>query len=771
MSRNQRLNATLTIGAALQASVRRNLDVVGRGLRRVGDEIDTVKRRQADLGRQRDVLIKQGQSVDALDREYQQLNETLRRLEDRQRRLRNLSGAMGQVGGAFSNMTRETTRLAARTTAAVGVAGAAIFGLANSTATLGDDVAKTAGSLGIGIEALQEYRYAAERSGVASAEMDSALATLNKGMGQAIMGTGRARRAFDRLGLSAAELAEISPDEALEVIADRLMTVEDHAERAALQTLLFGDAGAKLTNLLAGGSRGMLDLRDRARQLGFVLSEEAARDAEAFQDALLDARLASQGLKNTIGSALMPVVTDAMGELTNWLMNNREPVTDFAGRLATGLREALPVIGEVVSGLATVSENVYSGTAAVAEFIGGWDRLGVVVGSLFAGKAIASVLSFGVALGKVGGAALKLVAPGALPMVGKVIRGISRALLFNPIGLAIAAIAGGAYLIIENWDKIRPALQPIIDWFNGALEFARDNVVTPFFEGIDRGVELGAAAWQRFRDGLSRIIDWLSRQLDSLMSKLEPILNAGAKLREIGSGVSDRVGGAIGWAKEAVAGLLSSDEEESDAPQAGPGRPQARAVGGSFLPGALLVGEKGPEMRFEDRAGFIATNRQLREMAANAASIRSVGEKGLMQARTIGRSFLQSTAQPGQSDHAAPKGRSDADASILRVGEIGLPQVRAIGRSFLQGSEQSNQSDSPAAKGQSDASVPIRGVAMRGLDRAAEGARQVVANLGGITINAAPGMDPQAIAQAVRREFERMQRSALYDLPALGPGG
>jgi TP901 family phage tail tape measure protein len=42
-----------------------------------------------------------------------------------------------------------------------------------------------------------------------------------------------------------------------------------------------------------------------------------------------------------------------------------------------------------------------------------------------------------------------------LPLVGKALLMIGRALMLNPIGLAITAIAGAAYLIYKNWDAVK----------------------------------------------------------------------------------------------------------------------------------------------------------------------------------------------------------------------------------------------------------------------------------------------------------------------------
>src|SRR5690606_26951418 len=44
----------------------------------------------------------------------------------------------------------------------------------------------------------------------------------------------------------------------------------------------------------------------------------------------------------------------------------------------------------------------------------------------------------------------------ALPLVATGLRAIGLALTANPIGIAVAAIAGAAYLIYRNWDRVGP---------------------------------------------------------------------------------------------------------------------------------------------------------------------------------------------------------------------------------------------------------------------------------------------------------------------------
>ena len=172
-----------------------------------------------------------------------------------------------------------------------------MFGLASSTAQLGDDVAKTADKLGIGIEELQELRYAAERSGVSTSSFDTALEKMTKNIGLALEGTGAQKDALDALGLSAEDLASMLPDDALGVIAERMRGVSTQAEKAALANDIFGRSGIGMLNMLRDGSAGLWQLQEDARRTGYVLSEEAARDGEVFQDTLLDTHTPKAGKK------------------------------------------------------------------------------------------------------------------------------------------------------------------------------------------------------------------------------------------------------------------------------------------------------------------------------------------------------------------------------------------------------------------------------------------------------------------------------------------
>ncbi|MDR5887571.1 hypothetical protein [Vreelandella janggokensis] len=466
---NQRLNATISIGGTVAKSLTRGLTDTRGQLADVGGAINKATRRQTVLSREIGKMGRQGMNVEPLRREYAQLSNEIDRARRKQEALQRLAGA--DVAGKFGRMTSEVGRLARRTAMLGGAVGVGIFGVANSTAELGDNVAKTADKLGMGIEELQAYRYAAERSGVASKTFDMATQRMVRRVSEAANGTGEAKDAIKELGLSAEALASMTPDEQLNHFADALQNVENQGERVRLAMKLFDSEGVAMVNMLRGGSEQLNKFGEDARRTGYILSDAAARDAETFKDTLLDTQLSLFGLKNIIGSALMPVVADMMGKFTGWLAENRNDVRDWSELFAEKLQAAVPIIRDLASGIGTVVANVGSAVATTAELVGGFDNLGVIIGTVFASKAIFSVVSFGLALGQAAGAVFSLVGgasaltAGITSVVG-VFKTLGLALLATPIGwivAGIAAIAGGAYLIYKHWESVGP-------WFSDMWE-------------------------------------------------------------------------------------------------------------------------------------------------------------------------------------------------------------------------------------------------------------------------------------------------------------
>lgn len=258
----------------------------------------------------------------ARDREFARAMETNQRRVERfakqsQRNLSNTSKGFDAMGQA--------AKLAAPLIAAIGAR--AMVGRVESTIAALDDIGKTADRIGLTTSALQELRTVAESAGIAQTSLDSSLERFSKRIGEAVQGTGAAKKALEEMGLSARSLADMGLDQAVSLIADEMAEISDPTERAARAAALFGREGVAMVNLLREGSAGMERMRAEARELGIVIDESVIRGAEDAQTKLdlmsrvIDAQL-STALINLapllVGAAQnIATVTRAVNEFLN----------------------------------------------------------------------------------------------------------------------------------------------------------------------------------------------------------------------------------------------------------------------------------------------------------------------------------------------------------------------------------------------------------------------------------------------------------------------
>ena len=74
--------------------------------------------------------------------------------------------------------------------------------------------------------------------------------------------------------------------------------------------------------------------------------------------------------------------------------------------------------------------------------------------------------------------------------------------------------------------------------------------------------------------------------------------------------------------------------------------PKGFASGGSFGPGPRLVGEKGPELEYVNRSGFIAHHGQLKQMAGLSKQIRRYATAGSIASAVAAVPVAASAAPP-----------------------------------------------------------------------------------------------------------------------------
>lgn len=184
---------------------------------------------------------------------------------------------------------------------------------------LADNIGKTATQLGIGVEALQEFRFAADLAGVEAAKFDQALALLQKNAFDAATGSKEFADDFKKLGISVKDTngqLKDGPTLILEM-ADGIAALDNESEKVAIALSLMGRSGRQLLPLFTNGAKGIEEMRKEAQELGFILGEEDVRAAEDAKDELTRFGRVVQGMKNQVFLAVLPSIINFTRGLIN----------------------------------------------------------------------------------------------------------------------------------------------------------------------------------------------------------------------------------------------------------------------------------------------------------------------------------------------------------------------------------------------------------------------------------------------------------------------
>jgi hypothetical protein len=222
---------------------------------------------------------------------------------------RQVGGLAGKLESAFSGLTSTLGALAG----AAGVAALTQFvkqGIDAADAL--DDVAQKSG---IAVESLSALGYAAKIEGISVDAFGGSITKLNVNLQAAAQGSKEMQQAFASVGISAAELNTIRPDDAFRRIAEAFASISDGSEKSALAVRLFGKSGADLIPLLNLGATGLARAGDEARRFGLIVSAETAAASATFNDNLTKLRAAAEGFGLTLSNAVLPTLSKFTEEL------------------------------------------------------------------------------------------------------------------------------------------------------------------------------------------------------------------------------------------------------------------------------------------------------------------------------------------------------------------------------------------------------------------------------------------------------------------------
>lgn len=216
------------------------------------------------------------------------------------------------AGGIGSALKTATGVVAAGATALTGALTAGV----KSVASYGDNIDKMSQKMGISAKGYQEWDAVLQHSGTSMETMKSSMKTLANAVEK---GNG----AFERIGISMTDLSSMSNEDIFSATIAGLQNVDNETERTYLAGQLLGRGATELGALLNTSAEDTQAMRDRVRELGGVMSDDAVKAAAAFQDNMQDLQTAVSGLGRGMMAELLPSMNNIIAGFTNLIMGEQ----------------------------------------------------------------------------------------------------------------------------------------------------------------------------------------------------------------------------------------------------------------------------------------------------------------------------------------------------------------------------------------------------------------------------------------------------------------
>ncbi len=452
----------------------------------------------------------------------------------------------------FDNLAKLGGTLTKSLTAPILGAVTALTALATKGANTADELNKTAKSIGMNVEALQEWNHVATMAGVETSSLEKAFGKVNDILADVALGDVRSfAGVFHALGISMDEIEGKSTEEAFEIIREALNQVEDQSLRTALANKLFGDKlGGDLIPILSMEADEISDLREEARKLGLI-TEEQVDQVGGYKDSLDKLKLSTSALSVEIATVMIP----AMSKVVDVLQNKLIPTVRTAVEWWQNLDDRTKGIIVVLTTLAATIGPVISIIGKVGPVIKGASVVFKALGSagFFAGT--------GINFATLGIGALVAIVVMAL-MQSESFKELLKQ-LFDVIMQLLEPIMT---LVEVLMDALKPILDIVVGIFTRLIDLLVpliEIILTPLIkqlEFLSRIFEMLSPLIEMVGNILNSILgpalEVIGQILEPIFVVLETIINLFEKVFNFASEIGDKVGGALGGVAEKIGGLF-----------------------------------------------------------------------------------------------------------------------------------------------------------------------------------------------------------------------
>lgn len=404
-------------------------------------------------------------------------------------------------------------------TAAVGAVGGMVA-LASKTGEAADFIDKLSERTGINREELQRWKYAADQSGADVGKLEVGIKKLSAAMVGAEAGSEKAEAAFAALGISMDDVMNSDPSEMLDKVMKGLAEMPDSAARNVIGNDLLGKSYTDMLPLLNAGAQGIDDLKNRADELGLVMSEESVKANVKFGDTLADVKNSLGAVVNNLVTAFLPVLQTVLDFILKHMPEIQTVISVVFGVVTAVVNTVIDVIKEVAKHFETFFDGTTKeGQAFQEEAKKQFEWLVGIFESL---KEIVKLLwEFIQTLWKEHGD--KVIA------VTKFVFGIIKTVIETVLHVIKGIIKVFTSLLKGDWEGVWNGLKDIVmsvlngikellpKLFNGLVDVIK--FIGPKF--LEAGKSLFTALWDGIKNIWSSISSWVGEKISWLTDKLQ----------------------------------------------------------------------------------------------------------------------------------------------------------------------------------------------------------------------------------------------------------
>lgn len=284
------------------------------------------------------------------------------------------------LGSALKSNLAKSAKIAGAAVAAAATAAAAAGAkMAQETMQQADTVDKMSQKIGISRKAYQELDFITSQCGASIGNMKMGMKTLTGQMQSAAQGSQSSIDAFDALGVSIYDSSGKlrSQEDMMWDAFSALQGMTNQTEKAAIANQIFGRAGSELMPMLNGSAGSIEKMREKAEELGLVMSDDTVDAGVKLTDTMDQIKRALSAVAMRIGAKLLPYAQKAGDYLLDHLPQI-ESAAQKAGTLINKMGDAVKWVYDKSSILIPILSGAVAGIAAfkvistITALIGAW---------------------------------------------------------------------------------------------------------------------------------------------------------------------------------------------------------------------------------------------------------------------------------------------------------------------------------------------------------------------------------------------------------------